>query len=239
MAVAYRGKSFVFNSTAGLTTVAPAPSGILAGDRLVAVVGSVASSPTITDPAGGTWAKLAEFAPGSTLKTAVYARDAVTGDASASWTWTWSASGRNFGYVVAYSGVDTTVQTLAQPVEGSAANPCTTPAVGLDTGDWLITVAAGRQNPGTDDVKDWTIDDSSDVERFDLYSTNTGTAAKLTAALWDSGRGLDPVATDRIVQPNLTLAQYHAWSIRLAAPQTGGSTGTGGNPWSYVGIPQR
>jgi hypothetical protein len=219
--IAYVGKASVLNATSGTSTVVPVPAGVAQGHRLVAYVGSIGSSPTITDPAG--WQKIAEYAPGSTLKTAVYYRDVPAGAEPASYTWGWSASGRNFGQIVAYSGCDLTAAPVATPalVENvAAAGSVAAPSTSLVGGDWLLTLIAGRENPGTDTAKNWTKGDALDVERHDEYSTNTGTGAKLTAAFYDSNRALTTGNASRSVSTNVAMPQAHVWSVRLVSQVT-------------------
>lgn len=238
MAIAYLGKTFAFNATSGTTTSIPMPAATTAGSRLLAVVGSIGNTPTLTDPAGGTWSKVAEYAPGTTLKSAVFVRDATGGDNAATYTWTWSASGKNFGYALAYSGVDLTAPTLAQSVwTQDDDGPTDSPALALADGDWLVTAVVARENPGTSTAKTWSSDDTSDVKRYDLYTTVTLPTIQLSAALWDSGRPLAAGSADRAVQASVLMQQFHTWSIRLAAPAA--APPPAGNPWTSFGQPIR
>lgn len=241
MAIGYRGKALILNSSATNNTPLPMPAAAVAGDRLVAVVGTILPTSVITPPDG--WTLISQYAPTTNMRTAVYTRTATAGDANTTYTWGWSGSARNFGYCTAYSGVDATVATSAQATyaQQDAPAPILAPALGVADGDWLVTVAVGRENPGTDAAKSWTNGDPADVERFDLYSTNASPAIKLSAALWDSGRPLSGGSAQRTVTPDPLMALAHVWSIRLAAPE--GSTAPPpapvGDPWTYFGMPLR
>lgn len=212
----------------------PVPAGSTTGDRIWVLVASIGSAPTITGPAG--WVKVAEYAPGSQLKSALYYRDPGVGE-PASYTWTWSASGRNLGFAATYSGLDLGADPLYGVDSGiPGAGPFNTPGVGIVEGDWLWSAAAGRENPGTDDAKTWSTNVGGDAERHDVYSTNTGTTAKLTGGLWDSGTALPGGTGTRALTVSKDLAQVHVWSLRLAGPDPNPPP-PGPNPWSSFGMP--
>ncbi len=237
MAIGFVNKASVFNASATAQSVVPVPSGTTTGHRMLCVVCTISNLATITDPTGATWVKLAEFAPGSAIKSAVYYRDAG-GAEPASYTWGYSGSARNFGYCVSYSGCDLAVApTASAAVANDTAGPASTPAVALSDGDWLVALTAGRQNPGTDDAKTWSIDDGADAERFDFYSANTGTGAKLTGAYYDSNRALTGGTYQRALTASVVLAQWHAWSVRLAAPAAAPPPPATPGAWSHMGRP--
>jgi hypothetical protein len=237
MPIGYVNKAFVFNAAATASSIVPVPAGTTTGHRMLCFVCTMANAATITDPTGSTWAKLAEFAPGSAIKSAVYYRDATAGE-PASYTWGYSGSSRNFGYAVTYSGCDLAVAPSASAtVYNDTGDPGPAPALALGAGDWLATLAAGRQNPGTDDAKEWAIDDPGDAERFDFYQATTGTGAKLTGAWWDSNRALTAGTYQRSPDPSLALAQWHAWSVRLAVPAGAPPPPATPGAWSHMGVP--
>lgn len=193
MSIGFVNKSSTVNSSSTTTTVVSTPSGLsgAGNQRLIAFVGVIGTGNVITDPAGGTWVKLAEFAPETNFKTAVYYRN-VTGSEAGSYTWTWSVGGRNFGHIVAYSGVDLTVPPTLASVAGTAdsAGPHAAPSVAVADGGWLITGVAARQSPGTAGAVTWTVSDGADSERYDVTAVNTGTGAQLPTAVYDSNRAL-------------------------------------------------
>lgn len=238
MAIGYRGKSVTNTGVSGNTLTVPVPTGTLSGDRMYCVVGSMGGSPAITDPAG--WQKLAEYAPGTTLKSAIYQRNA-TGSEPASYTWTFSSNGRMLGMCVAYSGVDLTATTIGG---GVGADDPTAPtqaySVAVQNGDWVLVAAVGRESPGTDDPKTLAISDPADVERYDVYSSNTGTGADVTGGWWDTGRPLTAQTVSRTVTPaGAPLGHLHLWTLRIAAPVTNTDPQPNTATWSYMGIPQR
>jgi hypothetical protein len=238
--IGFVNKAFVFNSVSGTSTVVPVPEGAAAGHRLFAFVGSIGSSPVLTPPAGSTWLPLGEHGPTSTLKTAVFYRDVTAAAEPASYTWGWSASGRNWGYCLAYSGVDLAVAPTVDKADFTdtpAATPRQAPALGLSAGDWLLTLVGGRENPGTDTAKQWTNSDTADAERLNFYSSNTGTGAKSTAAWWDSGRKLGAGSEQRTITPSVAMGQMHLWAVRLAAQAAPVAPGEG-TTWSRMGFPR-
>lgn len=189
MSIGFVNKTSTVNSTSVTTCVISTPAGIAVGDILIAVVSAVGTSSAVTGPAG--WTKLAEFNPTTSFKSALYYRN-VTGTEAGSYSWTWSVSGRNVGQIVAYSGADLTSPPVYAVGAGTddSVGPHSAPAVSVVNGGWLITAAHGRQSPGTAGALTWTIDDSSDNERYDQTATNTGTGAQLPTAFYDSNRAL-------------------------------------------------
>lgn len=240
MAIAYRNKSIVNTGVSATTAVIPVPAGVVQGDRMYALVATIATSPTFTDPAG--WTKVGELMPGSNTKSALYYRDVTAAAEPASYTWTSSASGRMLGMIVAYSGLDLAASQSAVTADAAdTAAGVTTAAVGTaQPGDWMAFVAIGRQNPGDDVAKTWTINDANDTERYDVYSPNTGTGADITGAWYDTNRALPVSTVQRTITPSTTLTQIHTWAFRLAAPeQVVTPPPTDVNTWSYIGLPQR
>lgn len=236
MTIAYVGKAFVMNAVAGTGIAVPMPTAGAAGNKLYVLVGSVgAAAGTITAPSN--WAKVLDLITGTNLRSVLYAKTAVSGDIGATHTWTFPASGRNFGYSVAYSGVDVAASDLAD-VSGSTTadnGPWSTPSLALAAGDWLLTAGVGRESPGTSAVKNWTTSDGADVERFDVDS-DSEPSINVTAALWDSGRALTAGSHNRTLNSGATLSQSQVWSVRIPVAT---DPGIGANPWSHMGIPQR
>ena len=241
MAIAYVGKAFVLNSTAGTGPAAcavPMPSGAAAGHKLYVLIGSVgANSGSVTVPSG--WTPIKELATGTSLRGALYSRTAIAGDGGATFTWTFPSSGRNFGYAVAYSGVDVAASELADAVGTTTAGsgPWATPSLSLGDGDWLLTAGVGRENPGTSAVKNWTSSDTSDLERFD-NTTDSAPSINVSASLFDSNRALTAGTHSRsLTESGASLSQSQVWSVRI--PMLATVAPSGGNPWDYVGMPMR
>jgi len=125
------------NATRNATSLSvPRPSGIAAGDVMVAAVG-VRGAPTITAPSG--WTLVRVDTDGSTMRQAVYTRTATSGEPSA---YSWSFSARTAsagGLVVAYHGVDT-----ASPIDASSgranaeSDAITAPSLSTTVTDTLL-----------------------------------------------------------------------------------------------------
>lgn len=238
MPVSYRNGAGVNTGVVSTSTVIPVPSGTVNGDRMYALVASIASTPTVTGPAG--WVKFDEHMIGANTKSAVYYRDVGVTAEPANYTWSWSAAGRSIGLIVSYSGVDTGVPQIGGVVSAnSSVDPL--PLYTWATSDvysWAVFLAVGREDPGTDLTKDWRTNEVFDVERFDTYSPNTGVGTDITAAWFDSGRLLPagPV-TRQLITPNSNLSPIHGWALHLAGlPPV---VGMGGNPMTALGIPIR
>lgn len=237
MSIGYVGKAFVLSAASGTSIAVPMPSGVVAGNKLYVLIGSVASTATaMTAPAGGGFNLVKEVTTGTNLRVQLYSKTAVSTDAGATFTWTTGNSGRFFGYSVAYSGVDVAAPELADAVDSTTAGtgPWTTPALSLSDGDWLLTAAVGRENPGTASAKDWSTSDSSDVERFDNATATSGTSIMISAALLDSNRALVAGTASRAFTVTASLSSSQVWAVRIPAPVV--VSPTGGNPWSEVGF---
>lgn len=239
--VGYRNRSVGNTSQSGGSTVLPMPVGLKSGDRMYALLGSLAATPTITEPAG--WTKVSEYQTGTTLKTALFYRDITAAAEPASYTWTWSSNGRTMALGVSYYGLDLAAAALGgtQSVTDSSSAPQTFAFATPQDGDWALFGAMAKESPGTDNVKSWTDSDSLDVKRHDNYGTNTGTGPRITGAWWDTGRGLPASTVQRTLTPSVPLTHQHAWGLRLAAPAGSGDPPppSGVTTWSYIGQPQR
>lgn len=238
MAISYRNGSGVNTGVVSTATVIPVPSGIVNGDRMYALVASIAATPTVTGPAG--WTKFDEFMTGANTKSAVFYRDVGVSAEPANYTWSWSTAGRTIGLIVAYSGLDrsaTQIGGVTSSTNGDQFLPLYTWSVS-DTYSWALFLAVGREEPGSDFPKDWRTNEALDVERFDTYSPNTGVGTDITAAWFDTGRALPagPV-TRQLIMQNFALSPMHGWALQLSGlPPT---VGVGGNPMTALGIPIR
>lgn len=239
MSIGYVGKAFVMNTVAGTTAQVPMPSTVADGHKLYVVVGSIGSTTgTMSGPAG--WTKVAEDTAGSSLRAAIYVKNAVNADAGATYTWTFPNAGRTFGYAAAYSGVDLSAANLAQTAVSTTEGPgpWATPSLALGTGDWYLYAGVGRENPGSTGTHDWTSSGSSDTERYDLFSNVGTTSIAIAAALWDTGAPVTAGSQARSVSSNVAYSQTVMLAARIpAAADTGSSAG--GNPWTQTGLAQR
>jgi hypothetical protein len=235
--IGYVGKAFVINNTSGLTAAVPMPSTAAAGDKLYVITGSIGSNAgEVTVPAG--WSKAFELSTGGSLRALLCTKTAAPGDAGTTVTWTYPSSGRTFGLSVAYSGVDVDASDLvsATGVNELESGPWPTPSLSLSAGDWLLTAAVGRENPGTATAKSWANADTSDVERFDVSST-AEPSINISAALWDSNRALAAGTAARTITASLPFTNSQVWAARIPAPV--GAAPGGGNPWTVLGFPMR
>lgn len=235
MAIDYRTGSSYASSSSGTATTIPTPIGMFTSDRMIALVGTIGANPAVSAPTG--WSLLGALSHSSgVLRVAAYWRDPQASEPG-SYTWTWASSGRNCGAILAYSGVDLAVDPVADFVEGDNSDdgPFATPAQTLAAGDWLISAALSRENPGTATSITWTDSDGADAKRFDLTASNTGTGAQLGAGIFDSDRALAAAAHSRNLTANKTMAQTTALSIRMS-PLAEPPAATGG--WAF-GLPIR
>lgn len=237
MAIAYVAKNKIVNDSATSSTVVPMPTGIAAGQLLIVFIASVASNPDVATPSG--WTRIAQYGPASTLKSVAYRRVATGGDAGASYTWNWTSSGRNLGFSVAYSGVDTAAAIGFDyyATRDAPNGPLPSPPMAMSNGDWLVTAGFGRENPGSDTVKNWSINDPDGDQRHDEYTPNLGTGIKTTGCYFDTARPLAAGSASRILTVTPAMQQTHVWSLRIPAPA--GSEAPAGNPWSHMGQPIR
>lgn len=236
MPIAYVGANNVLNSTSGTSTALPMPAAAVATNMLYALIASVGNSPVPTAPSG--WTLVNSFSPGTTLTSYLYRKVAVSGDVGSTATWTWSSSGRNLGLSLAYSGVDTTVSTNSTAVwtHDVANAPISAPSLGAATGDWLVTAAIARENPGTATAKDWSDATGTDVQRLDVATGGLATDVKVSGAWFDSNGGVAAGSTARTLSVTPVMQQSHVWSILLPLPA---GEAAGGNPWTHMGLPLR
>lgn len=118
------GAAIALRSTAsghnagGSSLILPAPSGVAAGDVLVATA-DVTHAATITPPSG--WASVrSDLHPsGNQLRQATFVRVATASE-PATYTWAFSAAHAAAGGILAYSGVD-----AVSPVAASSGQPAT------------------------------------------------------------------------------------------------------------------
>lgn len=228
------GGAYTPGTAGAVSVVGPLPT-VVAGDRVYVLVSSGAANPnTLTPPAelaGTSWTKCDEWAPDGSFKSALFYADVTSGTAAAwsgsSHTWTWQTSARAAAEWLVYRDVDQARPPLfakaSAVADTVAASPV--PSVTPGTHDWCCFGALGRQSPGTDTAKTWTITGfSSDVERVDQYATNSGTGQKLSVAGYDTnGPASSSVPTGGGAQTiTVTDARpVNTWnSIALNAPDT-------------------
>jgi hypothetical protein len=133
------------NATRNATSLSvPRPSGVAAGDVMVAAIG-VRSAPTITAPPG--WALVRVDTNGSTMRQAVYARTATASEPS-TYSWSFSAGTASAGgLVLAYRGVDTSASVDASSGQPNASSGAiTAPTLTTTVPDTLLIGFFGIAN---------------------------------------------------------------------------------------------
>ncbi|MGV3724636.1 MAG: SBBP repeat-containing protein, partial [Actinomycetota bacterium] len=97
----FRSAATGSNGAGATSLTLPRPSGVAAGDVLVAAIATGSTSVSFTAPAG--WGQVINASESTTIRTIVYRRVAV-GAEPASYTWTFNSSVRAVGAAAAYSG---------------------------------------------------------------------------------------------------------------------------------------
>lgn len=222
MSVAYRASNSVTNGTAGTSVAVTKPAGTTAGDVLIAFVAETGVG-VITAPAG--WTLIDVRSTGTDVTMARYYRVAGAAE-GATYTWTLGASVRNWGWVGAYTGVDT-----AAPIFDTAYTTYTTggfaffggtsdlPRFGASVG----ATAAVRTAGGA--ATTWS---SLHTERADL-STNAGAGIDIAGEVTDLANPVDRKTTatpgsnasqaqSAAVSAGLTLRPYYGVLPRWGDP---------------------
>lgn len=238
MTITYRDSSKALNvSGTANTAVVPTPVSALLADRLVAVVGSISTSPTITDPAGSTWIKLGELTDGTQCKGACYYRD-FDGTETADYTWSFSANGRTFGAIVAYAGVDITVPPVFSSVAaGALTSALALTAVAVPEQGWLLSMLICRETVGTTNLKTWSSSAGGDSKRQE-DSSIINASNNIGGTFFDSNTGLTAASLGRTLTQTAGN-QVRAVGFSVALQPLGGGPPPGANPWTHTGVPQR
>jgi hypothetical protein len=129
--IVFHGSSSGVNNGAATSLALPLPTGVAAGDVLVASV-TVRGAPVITAPAA--WSMVRTDADGSFVKQAVFVKVAGASE-PASFVWMFSAAKAAAGGIAAFAGVD-----AASPVDVSGGQ-VNASAVGLTAPSLTTTVA--------------------------------------------------------------------------------------------------
>ncbi len=109
------------NSTAGTSILITKPSGVVNGDLMVAQIGLLGTTNTITGPSGWTEEETASF-HGDRMSLWVKVAGASE---PADYTWSWTGSSRNLGGIVRITGHDQITPIAASPTiaTGSSNSP--------------------------------------------------------------------------------------------------------------------
>ena len=182
-AIAFRAASSANNATA-TTLVLPKPSGVVAGDALLAAV-AVRGQPAITPPAG--WTLVRQDVNGTTMRQAVFVH--IAGSEPGPYTFTFASAQSAAGGIVAYSGVDT-----SDPVDvhggqlNAASTSMTAPSVTTTGPDRMLIAFFGL--PALSSMTP----PGGMTERYDVtvpstntYKVTTGSADQSVAATGATG----------------------------------------------------
>lgn len=200
MTVTFVDDADVTNDTAGTLVTVSKPLGTVDGHVLVAFVGEVGAG-SITPPAG--WTLVASVAAGTDVTLAAYRK--VASSEGASWTWTLGASVRSWGWVGAYSGVDTTDPIHDFDDDSTTSSGTDAP---FDPAAWHVggvaigAVAGTRTASGS--ATTWTT--GTTTERADL-STDGGAGTDIAGAVGDR---TNPTNVDAVYFPTFTASQAQA-----------------------------
>lgn len=132
MAVALQGTPSVYESASATSAVIPYPSGITAGELLLATVADSGSTAPNTNPGGWTLA-LAQAGPSSSPSMAVWYKIATGGEGGSVTFTTNATAGRVTGIMTRWSGVDNTTPMDATPVGSNSAIATTFTMAGITT----------------------------------------------------------------------------------------------------------
>jgi large repetitive protein len=218
--VAFRAAASGYNN-AGTSVAALIPASVQPGDLILAF--AAISDVTLGDPGisggggGGTWSPVGAAVDDASLRTRVWSRIAVAGDAGAAATATWTTSGKGGLIVAAYSDVHPTspVNTFATAVEAATDTthdcPGVTPTAG---GCWVVEFVSDRGTAATTITAP-----GSRTERAEQLGSGSGTVDLICA---DSNAAVaQGVATG--VAPytySSALANAVGWSLAIRPPDS-------------------
>jgi hypothetical protein len=210
MAVAFVDDAEVVNGTAGTDITVSRPPGAANGHLLIAFAAAV-GNPTISTPAG--WTLIGTQDASTNVRLAAFWK--VASGEPASWTWTLGTSQRNWGWVGAYSGVNTSL-----PIHASRGTADTTAGTGFTStpvieltsgGVGVSAVAAVRTASGA--AATWT--GSGQNERADL-STNGGAGTDIAGMAQDSAyTSLPPASYGPTWTASLSQTAGAMWALTL------------------------
>lgn len=130
----------------GTTVVLSVPTGVAAGDVLIAAMTVASGTATVTPPAG--WAAVASVAQATNHRTETFSR-VVDGSEPATYTWTLSVNVRSAGGMIAYRGVDQANPVNVTATTAASAGAVTSPAVTTTVDNTrLLAVLGSRQSTG-------------------------------------------------------------------------------------------
>jgi hypothetical protein len=222
--IGFRSTAVSSLATAATSLAVTVPSGVQAGDVMIAWFHLPAFNVTITRPTG--WDVGRQVNIGSSATIAVFWRLAGASE-PASYTFTFSSSQRAIATVTAYTGVSPTapfgLPRTYFPAGSSGSFPLPAITAGLDN-TWYLSAAVARTF--ADPAATFTIDEPTDAERSDANSGGAA-AGKLSQAVYDSNGAITRGAVvDRVITASGSIysGTQAAWYTELVSDET---TGTG------------
>ncbi|MFC4783449.1 phytase [Nocardioides sp. MAHUQ-72] len=138
--------SYVADSAASRNTSSPwivVPSSVQPGDRLVLLLSLAAADRTVSSPTRGTWS-LDGDRSARTMRTLVWSKVAVAGDAGARVDVPLSASTKGTIQLAAYRGVDPGPLTVVSSAATTTSTVRRTPVVSAPQDAWVASYWAGK-----------------------------------------------------------------------------------------------
>lgn len=186
MTLAFRQVGTVYNDAISPHVIVPKPAGLAAGDVMLAFIEAVGASLSVTaSPAG--WSLVGAETGNSNILSQCWSYTA-TGSEPSNYQWDLSASVRNSGKAIAYSGADASfIDNYAHGLTGGGSVTSVTPTVtAVGTGTALLVNAFGRHNAGTTALSDATGGDNI----RSTHGTTGGGSFDFATGLWDAlGQG--------------------------------------------------
>jgi MSHA biogenesis protein MshQ len=155
------------------------PSGVTAGDVMLAVLSNNPTAAGGTAPSG--WTNLLSSGNAS-LEYAIFYRVATSADVGGSTTYTWGSpvSGRVGGMIVAFRGVDNTNPIVANAVQANASSTTrTAPSLTPGVANTMLVALYAVANGNTD-----TLSSTSGMTQTALGGTQDGTGGVLIAGFY-------------------------------------------------------
>lgn len=202
------------NATTSPNLEVPAPAGVTDGDYLLALMGWIGTTVTVTDPAGfpAVSTLLGAQTDGSNITSRTYRK--VAGSEGPTYQWGLSSGRKAVGWVGAYRGVHPVTPLAdwasAASLDGTAH---TAPAVDVPEGGWLVTMVVSR-HANTGAPTTWSVT-GGDAKRWEAASNAAG-SQDITVAVFDSGTPLPSGTYSRTVTASQAQTEITVWSVVLA-----------------------
>ena len=216
-AIAYVGESSLwgtYNSTSSTYTI-NRPSGIIAGDLMVAIVSASTSNISITPPAGWTVRSVDSVSPNTSAARmqAILTRYATSSEPSA-WTVVGglgAAARMKLVHTLAYRNVDPTTPFLdnASATHGSGTSLTTATITNTNSMARRIFAVTGSVSYYGSSAGGWSSNEA--VERGDWYSSYNSSSGDTIQGSYDSNGSIPTGTTNRIAYSKKALHSAISW----------------------------